>query len=289
MIANNASPSRVLLGHPTGLFTLFFAEMWERFSYYGMRALLVFYMTKGFLKYADSEAYAVYGAYTALVYMAPFFGGILADRLLGARRAVILGGLLMAAGQLLLTVPTPLALFTALALLICGNGFFKPNISTIVGSLYAPGSPKRDGGFTIFYMGINLGAAMSPLLCGYLGETYGWSLGFGLATIGMLIGIAVFVVRSRAAQIMIICATAGCALVSLAAHLHYPAWIALQARLGLSLQVHRELYLLAGIYLATVAVAMTIFRPASPISSSRRGPWPVRWRCSSFVPRTRSP
>ena len=124
MIANNA-PSRVLFGHPTGLFTLFFAEMWERFSYYGMRALLVFYMTKGFLKYQDSEAYAVYGAYTALVYMAPFFGGILADRLLGARRAVILGGLLMAAGQLLLmtagqlplTAAATLTFFTALALL----------------------------------------------------------------------------------------------------------------------------------------------------------------------------
>jgi POT family proton-dependent oligopeptide transporter len=194
--------SETLLGHPAGLFTIFFAEMWERFSYYGMRALLVFYMIKGFLGYGDEDAYAVYGAYTALVYMTPFFGGLLADRLLGARRAVVLGGLLMAAGHLMMTVENGLAFFTALALLICGNGFFKPNISAIVGSLYPPGSPKRDGGFTIFYMGINLGAAMSPLLCGYIGETYGWHYGFGLATIGMLTGVAVFVAPSLLSQLL---------------------------------------------------------------------------------------
>jgi dipeptide/tripeptide permease len=193
--------SETLFGHPAGLYTLFFAEMWERFSYYGMRALLVFYMIKGFLGYGDNDAYTVYGAYTALVYMTPFFGGILADRLLGARRAVILGGLLMAAGHLMMTVENTVGFFTALALLICGNGFFKPNISTIVGSLYPQGSPRRDAGFTIFYMGINLGAAMSPLLCGYIGETYGWHYGFGLATIGMLTGIAVFVAPSLSAQV----------------------------------------------------------------------------------------
>ena len=196
---------QTLFGHPTGLFTLFFAEMWERFSYYGMRALLVFYMLKGFLGYGDSDAYAVYGAYTALVYMTPFFGGMLADRLLGARRAVVLGGLLMAAGHLMMTVENSLGFFFALALLICGNGFFKPNISTIVGSLYPQGSPRRDGGFTIFYMGINLGAAMSPLLCGYIGETYGWHYGFGLATIGMLIGIAVFVAPSSCRRFRCFC------------------------------------------------------------------------------------
>lgn len=192
--------SPTLMGHPAGLFTLFFAEMWERFSYYGMRALLILYMTKGFLGYGDSDAYAVYGAYTALVYMTPFFGGMLADRLLGARRAVILGGLLMAAGHQMMTVENDIGFFTALALLICGNGFFKPNISTIVGSLYPRGSTKRDGGFTIFYMGINLGAAMSPLLCGYIGEVYGWHYGFGLATIGMLTGVAVFVAPSIVSQ-----------------------------------------------------------------------------------------
>ena len=186
------------------MFTLFFAEMWERFSYYGMRALLLFYMIKGFLGYGDTDAYAVYGAYTALVYLTPFFGGMLADRLLGARRAVVLGGLLMAAGHLLMTIEDQTAFFGALALLICGNGFFKPNISTMVGSLYPQGSAKRDAGFTLFYMGINLGAAMSPLLCGYIGETYGWHYGFGLATVGMLTGLAVFVMPRRVAQVLIL-------------------------------------------------------------------------------------
>ena len=182
-----------ILGHPAGLFTLFFAEMWERFSYYGMRALLLFYMIKGFLSYEDNEAYAVYGAYVGLVYATPFIGGILADKLLGARRAVVIGGALMAAGHLLMGIEQEVPFFVALALLIVGNGFFKPNISTIVGSLYPEGAPERDGGFTLFYMGINLGAAMSPLLCGYIGETFGWHYGFGLATLGMLIGLAVFV------------------------------------------------------------------------------------------------
>jgi POT family proton-dependent oligopeptide transporter len=203
MAEAQASGQKTLFGHPAGLYTLFFAEMWERFSYYGMRALLLFYMLKGFLKYNDQQGYAVYGAYTALVYMTPFFGGMLADRLLGARRAVVLGGLLMAAGHLLMAVQNDRAFFTALALLIAGNGFFKPNISTMVGSLYPPGSPRRDGGFTLFYMGINLGAAMSPLLCGYIGETYGWHYGFGLASIGMMTGLAVFVAPVRVTQLLI--------------------------------------------------------------------------------------
>ena len=207
---NQAQPT--LFGHPAGLYTLFFAEMWERFSFYGMRALLLFYMIKGFLGYGDSEAYAVYGAYTALVYLTPFFGGLLADRLLGARRAVILGGLLMAAGHLTMTVQNDIAFFTALALLICGNGFFKPNISTMVGAQYAAGSTRRDAGFTLFYMGINLGAAMSPLLCGYIGETYGWHYGFGLATIGMLVGLAVFVVPRRITQGLILAGVVAAAL-----------------------------------------------------------------------------
>ncbi|MGE0787389.1 MAG: peptide MFS transporter [Sandaracinaceae bacterium] len=192
-----------LFGHPTGLFQLFFAEMWERFSYYGMRALLLFYMIKGFLGLNDGQAYGVYGAYTALVYMTPYFGGMLADRLLGRRRAVVIGGLLMAAGHLLMTVENRTAFFGALALLIVGNGFFKPNISTIVGELYPKTSEKKDAGFTIFYMGINLGAAMSPIVCGYVGETYGWHYGFGLATIGMLIGVAVFVAPTIVTQVLI--------------------------------------------------------------------------------------
>ena len=172
-----------ILGHPAGLFTLFFAEMWERFSYY-----------------EDNEAYAVYGAYVGLVYATPFIGGILADKLLGAKRAVVFGGALMAAGHLLMGMENAYAFFIALGLLIVGNGFFKPNISTIVGSLYPEGAPERDGGFTLFYMGINLGAAMSPLLCGYIGETFGWHYGFGLATLGMLIGLAVFVAPKGVAQ-----------------------------------------------------------------------------------------
>ena len=209
--ANPEQRPGTLFGHPTGLFTLFFAEMWERFSYYGMRALLVFYMIKGFLGYGDNEAYAVYGAYTALVYATPFIGGMLADRLLGRRHAVVLGGLLMAAGHLLMTIQSEIAFFSALALLICGNGFFKPNISTIVGELYPAGSTRRDGGFTIFYMGINLGAAMSPLICGYIGETYGWHYGFGLATAGMLVGVAVFVAPIRLTQILILVGALGTA------------------------------------------------------------------------------
>ena len=208
----NAQQPGTLFGHPTGLFTLFFAEMWERFSFYGMRALLLFYMLKGFLGYGDRDAYAIYGAYTALVYMTPLFGGMLADRLLGARRAVVLGGLLMAAGHLMMAAESDLAFFLALALLIVGNGFFKPNISTMVGSLYPQGSPKRDTGFTIFYMGINLGAAMSPLLCGYIGETYGWHYGFGLATLGMLTGLAVFVAPVRITQVLIMSGAVAAAL-----------------------------------------------------------------------------
>ncbi|MBX2796839.1 MAG: oligopeptide:H+ symporter [Myxococcales bacterium] len=202
MSSSDTQPT--LLGHPTGLYALFFAEMWERFSFYGMRALLVFFMLKGFLAYGDDDAYRIYAAYAALVYMTPFFGGMIADRLLGARRAVVLGGLLMSGGHLLMTIETAPTFYTALALLVVGNGFFKPNISSMVGTLYAPGSSERDGGFTIFYMGINLGAAMAPLLCGYVGETYGWHLGFGLATIGMLLGLAVFVVPTMAARILIV-------------------------------------------------------------------------------------
>ncbi|HET6882717.1 MAG TPA: peptide MFS transporter, partial [Pirellulales bacterium] len=201
---SHAEPQReTLFGHPAGLYTLFFAEMWERFSYYGNRALLVLYMTKGFLAYQDKEAFTVYGAYGALVYMTPFFGGLLADKLLGRRRAVVIGGTLMALGQLMLTAQYTWAFFGGLALLIAGNGFFKPNISTIVGALYPERSPKRDGGFTIFYMGINLGAAMAPLICGYIGERYGWRYGFGLATVGMLTGLAVFVMPGKLARLLI--------------------------------------------------------------------------------------
>ena len=205
----NAAPAGTVFGHPAGLFTLFFAEMWERFSYYGMRALLTYYLIKGFLGYGDHQAYAVYGAYTGLVYATPFIGGMLADRLLGARRAVILGGILMMFGEFLLMVPEELPFYLALGLLIVGNGFFKPNISTIVGGLYPEANVKRDGGFTIFYMGINLGAAMSPLLCAYIGETYGFSYGFGLAGLGMLFGLITFVAPRGLARTVILLGAIG--------------------------------------------------------------------------------
>ncbi len=201
----STNQSRLILGHPPGLFVLYFAEMWERFSYYGMRALLIFYMLKGFLGLNDVRAYEIYGAYTALVYMTPYFGGLLADRLLGRRRAVILGGILMAIGHLLMTIEHSFAFFTALGFLIMGNGFFKPNISTIVSELYAYYGIERrkDAGFTIFYMGINLGAAMAPVVCGYIGETYGWHYGFGLATAGMIIGLTIFIAPPTITQLLI--------------------------------------------------------------------------------------
>ncbi len=221
-----------MFGHPTGLFTLFFAEMWERFSFYGMRALLIFYMIKGFLGLNDSQAYAVYGAYGALVYMTPYFGGMLADRILGQRRAVVLGGLLMAGGHLLMTVEHSYAFFGALAMIICGNGFFKPNISTMVGTLYPRVSVKKDIGFTIFYMGINLGAALAPILCGYVGEAYGWHYGFGLATGGMLIGVAIFVMPTRVTQALILI---GALSTSIAMPFLQDSWLQLGVRIVMAL------------------------------------------------------
>ncbi|HEY5955411.1 MAG TPA: peptide MFS transporter, partial [Polyangiaceae bacterium] len=163
--------------------------MWERFSYYGMRALLVLYMVQHF-RYDDQRAYLTYGSYTALVYATPVVGGMLADRLLGHKRAVMAGAILMAAGHFAMAFDA--GFFPALGLLIVGTGFFKPNISTVVGGLYSPGDTRRDSGFTIFYMGINLGAAIAPAICGAIGQTYGWHYGFGLAGIGMLVGLAVF-------------------------------------------------------------------------------------------------
>jgi POT family proton-dependent oligopeptide transporter len=177
--------------HPRVLAYLFFAEAWERFSFYGMKALLVLYLTKSLL-FGDKAAYAIYGSYTALVYTTPVLGGLLADRLLGFRKAVVLGGVLMALGHFAMTVQNLQVFYFALGLLICGNGFFKPNISSIVGRLYAADDARRDSAFTIFYMGINLGGLLSPLACGYLGERFGWHWGFGLAGIGMLLGLVVF-------------------------------------------------------------------------------------------------
>jgi POT family proton-dependent oligopeptide transporter len=195
--AHRAGPT--YFGHPPGLFVLFFTEMWERFSYYGMRALLIFYLTKHWL-FSDENASVIYGAYTALVYITPVIGGYLADRYLGQRKAVVFGAVILCCGHLLMGVegeggqssPTLGIFWLALSFIIVGSGFLKANISVIVGQLYPRTDDRRDPAYTIFYMGINLGAAIGATLCGYLGETYGWSWGFGAAGIGMLFGLAVF-------------------------------------------------------------------------------------------------
>ncbi|NER18215.1 peptide MFS transporter [Spongiivirga citrea] len=191
----NAVEEKQLFGHPQGLFYLFFAELWERFSFYGMRALLMLYMTKEIfeaLAERDVAAAAVYASYGSLVYASTVIGGRVSDKILGMRQSIFLGGILMAIGHFVLAIENDIAFFLALAFIVVGNGFFKPNISTFVGSLYKYGDPKKDSGFTIFYMGINIGGFAAPLLCGWLGETYGWHYGFGLAGIGMLTGLIFF-------------------------------------------------------------------------------------------------
>jgi POT family proton-dependent oligopeptide transporter len=188
------------LGHPKGLFMLFFAEMWERFSYYGMRAILIFYLTQHWL-FSDGKSNLIYGAYTALVYITPVLGGYLADRYLGARKAVLFGGILIALGHFAMVVegdggqsdPTINVFWMALALIIVGTGFLKANISVMVGQLYRLTDMRRDAAYTIFYMGINVGAALGTILVAYLGQTVGWGYGFGLAGIGMVAGLIVFV------------------------------------------------------------------------------------------------
>lgn len=199
--AQDGDAAGTFLGHPKGLFVLFFAEMWERFSYYGMRALLIFYLTKHWL-FSDEKSGVIYGAYTALVYITPVLGGYLADRYLGQRKAVTYGAVLLTFGHFLMGFEgsggqdaASLNIFwLALAFIIVGSGFLKANISVIVGQLYPRTDVRRDGAYTIFYMGINLGAALGALLCGYLGETFGWSYGFGAAGVGMLLGLIVFIV-----------------------------------------------------------------------------------------------
>ncbi len=168
--------------------------MWERFSYYGMKALLVYYMMKHLL-FSQEQASHIYGLYTGFVYFTPFFGGLLADRVLGQRRTVIVGAVLMAIGHFLMTVEA--MFFPALLFLILGNGAFKPNISTQVGGLYPPGDHRRDRAFSIFYMGINLGAFFSPLVCGTLGEVYGWHYGFSAAGVGMLAGLTIYLTGQK--------------------------------------------------------------------------------------------
>ena len=207
-VSNPASnPPAEFLGHPVGLYVLFFTEMWERFSYYGMRALLMLYLTKHFL-FGDKDASLIYGSYGSLVYAMPLLGGLIADRYLGYRKAVTFGAVLLVCGHFGMAFEGPAAtiengvvvqnafytqiFYLSLAFIIVGVGFLKANISTIVGQLYPEGDPRRDGGFTIFYMGINIGAFTATLACAYLGETYGWRYGFGLAGIGMLFGLLIF-------------------------------------------------------------------------------------------------
>ncbi len=184
-----------LFGHPVGLYILFFTEMWERFSYYGMRAILVLYLVAEAgtgnpgLGWTNGDALSLYGTYTMLVYVASIPGGWIADKFLGQKQSVLVGGILLVAGHGILSIEQMWAFYTGLGLIIAGVGMLKPNISTMVGGLYKAGDIRRDKGFTIFYIGINIGAFLSSLIVGYVGEVYGWHYGFGLAAIGMLLGL----------------------------------------------------------------------------------------------------
>ncbi len=199
-MSNQASriAEKQILGHPIGLFVLFFTEMWERFSYYGMRAILVLYITSETmdanpgLGWSNGEALALYGWYTMLVYVASIPGGIIADRMIGQKKAVLYGGILLCFGHGILAIEQMWAFYSGLGLIIAGVGLLKPNISTMVGGLYKKGDIRRDKGFTIFYIGINIGAFLSSIIVGYVGEVHGWHYGFGLAGIGMLLGMLVY-------------------------------------------------------------------------------------------------
>ncbi len=189
----NDGTEKTFMGHPRGLATLFFTEMWERFSYYGMRGLLMLFMVAkiddGGFGFSDGKASAIYGLYTASVYLLALAGGWLADRFIGQRRAVWYGGIIIASGHFSMAVPTEATFYLGLVLIVIGTGLLKPNVSTIVGDLYPEGGARRDAGFSVFYMGINLGAFIGPLLCGWLGENVNWHLGFSLAGIGMVLGL----------------------------------------------------------------------------------------------------
>ena len=193
---NSATALKAPAGHPKQLYFLFFTEMWERFSFYGMKALLLAYMVTQ-LKFDEPKGYAILGSYTALVYTMPMFGGLMADRFLGYRRSIIFGGTLMAIGHFVLALPNEWSFFYGMAFIICGNGFFKPNISSLVGTLYAKNDPNKDSGFSLFYIGINTGAALGGLLCGYVGQKLNWHYGFGLAGIFMILGLLIFYVGKK--------------------------------------------------------------------------------------------
>lgn len=182
---------RSLLGHPRGLGLLFFVEMWERFSYYGMRAFLVLYLVNA-LRWGDQRAASLYGTYTSLVYLTPLIGGYLADRFIGTRRSVVLGGVLIALGHFSLAFPSMAMFNLGLGLIIAGTGFFKPNAAAMVGQIYRPGDSRRDAGFTIYYMGVNLGAFLGPVICGPLAQRVSWHVGFAMAGVGMVAGLILY-------------------------------------------------------------------------------------------------
>ncbi|HBB48495.1 MAG TPA: MFS transporter [Flavobacteriaceae bacterium] len=198
-----STTTKEFFGHPLGLFVLFFTEMWERFSYYGMRAILVLYLvsqtdaTNAGLGWANESALALYGWYTMLVYVASIPGGWLADKFFGQKKSVLYGGILLVFGHSILAIEQMWAFYSGLSLIIAGVGMLKPNISTMVGGLYKPGDIRRDKGFTIFYIGINLGAFLSSLIVGYVGEVMGWHYGFGLAGIGMTLGLIQYVLGQK--------------------------------------------------------------------------------------------
>jgi POT family proton-dependent oligopeptide transporter len=188
--------SSKVLGHPSGLFVLFFTEMWERFSYYGMRALLVMFFTAALMDggwgWPREHAFAIFGTYTSLVYLSTLLGGYFADKILGFRWAVVIGALLMTIGHGCMALETPFFIYSGLTFLVFGSGFFKPNMTSIISEMYKEHPEKKDGAYTIFYMGVNAGAFLGILLCGYLGEQVGWSWGFGLAGVFMLFGLLQF-------------------------------------------------------------------------------------------------
>jgi POT family proton-dependent oligopeptide transporter len=192
---------RAFFGHPRGLSTLFFTEMWERFSFYGMRALLILFMTAapatGGLGFDTGTAGAVYGLYTAMVYLTTLPGGWIADRLIGQRRAVLYGGILIASGHFSMAFPSITTFYLGLTLIVIGTGMLKGNISVLVGQLYRPGDSRRDAGFSIYYMGINLGAFLAPLVCGYLGQRVNWHYGFAAAGVGMVLGVVQYLIGAR--------------------------------------------------------------------------------------------
>lgn len=202
-LAKQGVDETMVMGHPAGLFILFFTEMWERFSYYGMRALLTVFLiteiSKGGWEWSNADAMQLYAWYTGLVYLTPLIGGMIADRLTGFRKAILLGALIMTLGHasMALEMVNPTFFYIGLAFMIFGNGLFKPNISSMVGNLYPDTSSKKDAGYTIFYMGINAGAFLGMLLCGYIGEKIGWHYGFGLAGVFMLFGMLQFYFGSK--------------------------------------------------------------------------------------------